>query len=643
MHSRRLDKHLPRDTPSIWKGSQIMNDIAFQTLARPAPEITPVMLEIIKGALRSAQSEMERLLQRTAMSPVIREKQDYFCGLFDRDGQLLIGTKLPILGNILSPILEQFPIEEMRPGDVYWYDDPYLSKGGVSHTPDQVFVSPIFVDGAIAGFTHSWAHFLDIGGMRSGSTTPDATEIFHEGILIPPVRLYREGVLNEDLFRTFVRNSRFPDMIKGDVRAMMASVELGRRRMVELFERFGVERAHQAFDQLIRQTRDFARGQLFDIFAPGTYKFAELIDTDGHGTGPIAIRMSLTATKDRLSLDATETDDQTKGPINFIMHPSTVQMMFGIYAIAGHPEFMFNEGLLSILDEVQLREGSVIQPRFPAALGQRSVTMSRVTSACLGLVDIARPDKALASSSAYSANKLRGTWMNTEEPFLKTLAIAAGQGARPDSDGPDAIYFLNQQNYPLEFAEQNYPLIMKRYAINRDSGGPGQWRGGCGVIREFEMRSSSASISLRMSNVDWPAYGVNGGMNGRSGRFTINPGRPDERVLPSLQDGVVLKTGDVLQIAMPGGGGFGHPFERDPELVLRDVLADYVSAESALADYGVVLDVEAETVDLAATLARRAAHRWPTKLFHRAGYFDPQEWWDRANAASGSRVTRSHS
>ncbi len=611
-----------------------MNDIAAAPQIRNEPEITPIALEIVKGALRSAQAEMERLLQRTAMSPVIREKQDYFCGLFDREGRLLIGTKLPILGNILNPILEQFPVEEMRPGDVYWYDDPYLSKGGVSHTPDQVFVSPIFVDGALAGFTHSWAHFLDIGGMRSGSTTPDATEIFHEGILIPPVRLYREGVLNDDLFRTFIRNSRLPDMAKGDVRAMMASVELGRRRMVELFERFGVEGAHRLFDRLIAQTHDFARARMQEIFRPGTYKFAELIDTDGHGATSIAIRMTLTATEDRLVLDATETDDQTRGPINFLMHPSTVQMMFGIYAIAGHPEFMFNEGLLSILDEVRLREGSVIQPRFPASLGQRSVTMARVTSACLGLVTVARPDLALASSSAYSANKLRGTWQGTEEPFLKTLAIAAGQGARPESDGPDAIYFLNQQNYPLEFAEQNYPLLMTRYAINPDSGGPGRWRGGCGVIREFEMLSSTASISLRMSNVDWPAYGVNGGMSGRSGRFTINPGRPDERVLPSLQDGVVLRTGDVLQIAMPGGGGFGHPFDREPARVLRDVLAGFVSPQSALEEYGVVLDPVAETVDLPATESYRAAHRWATKLLHRRQYFDPQAWWDAADAAS---------
>ncbi|WP_118135468.1 hydantoinase B/oxoprolinase family protein [Oceanicella sp. SM1341] len=601
--------------------------------AAAAEEISPVTIEVIKGALRSAQAEMERLLQRTAMSPVIREKQDYFCGLFDREGRLLIGTKLPILGNILGPVLEQFPISEMRPGDVYWYDDPYLSEGGVSHTPDQVFVAPIFVEGELAGFTHSWAHFLDIGGMRSGSTTPDATEIFHEGILIPPVRLYREGVLNDDLLRTFLRNSRLPEMSRGDIRAMLASVELGGRRMAELFARFGVERAHTAFDRLIEQTRSTARRRMREIFTPGRYAFTELIDTDGHGTGPIAIRMELTAEGEHLTLDATRTDDQTRGPINFIMHPSSLQMVFGVYIIAGHPELMFNEGLLDLVDEVRLREGSVISPRFPAALGQRSITLARVTSACLGLVAVARPDLALGSSSAYSANKLRGTLKGSGAPFLKTLAIAAGQGARPDSDGPDAIYFLNQQNYPLEFAEQNYPLLMLTYALNPDSGGPGRWRGGCGVVREFRMLSDTATASLRMSNVDFPAYGVAGGMCGRSGRFVLNPGQEGERRLPSLAGGIELATGDVLRIEMPGGGGFGDPFDREPARVLRDVLGGMVSAAAALEDYGVVLDPQAGTVDEPATAAWREAHRRPVAMFHRRGYFDAAGWVAEADRA----------
>lgn len=607
---------------------------------RPPPTVTPVMLEIIKGALRSAQAEMERLLQRTGMSPVIREKQDYFCGLYDRTGRLLIGTKVPILGNIMGPVLETYPLEDMRPGDVYWYDDPYASKGAVSHTPDQVFVTPIFVDGKLAGFTMAWAHFLDIGGTHPGSTTPDATDIFHEGILVPPVRLYREGVLNEDLFKLFLRNTRLPEMAKGDVRAMLASIELGRRRMIELYDRYGVETAHEAFETLITQSRDFVRARIREIFKPGSYSFTELIDTDGHGTGPIAIRLKITVDEDKLIIDCTESDDQTKGPINFLMHPSALQQNIGIYAMAARPDLMFNEGVGMVFDQVLLREGSVIQPKFPAPLGQRSVALMRVTSACMGLIAVAAPDLALGSTSAYSANKLRGTRREDGSRFLKTLGIAAGQGARPNADGPDAIYMLNQQNYPLEFAEQNYPLLMRRYSMNCDSGGPGKWRGGCGVVREFQMLTDGAQISLRMSNVEHPTFGVNGGMSGRSGRFVVNPGTEKEVVLPTLIDGVVLNYGDVMQIMMPGGGGYGHPFDRDPARVLRDVLAGMVSAESALADYGVVLDLANEAVDLSATQEYRAEHRWPTEAFHRRRYYSITDWNAAMDAASQSKSAR---
>jgi N-methylhydantoinase B len=228
-----------------------------QTLSRPA--IDPVTIEIVKGALRATQAEMETLLERTAMSPIIREKQDYFCGLFDAQARLLIGTKIPVLGNIIGPVLKSYPPHTMQPGDLYWYNDCYGSEGGVSHSPDQVFVSPVFSGGEIVAYAHSWAHFLDIGGMRPGSTTPDATDIFQEGIIVPPVKLYDAGRLNEELFRTFVRNTRFPDMTRGDMRAMMAAVRLGEKRLLELFGRYPVATLNGAFDELIGQTERAVR------------------------------------------------------------------------------------------------------------------------------------------------------------------------------------------------------------------------------------------------------------------------------------------------------------------------------------------------------------------------------------------------
>jgi N-methylhydantoinase B len=601
--------------------------------ARAAPD--PVTVEIVKGALRAAQSEMEALLQRTAMSPIIREKQDFFVGLFDGDGRLLIGTKIPVLGNILSPVLEHFPPETMKPGDIYWYNDCYGSKGGVSHTPDQVFVAPIFHGGGVVAYAHSWAHFMDVGGMRPGSTTPDATEIFQEGIIIPPVKLFDTGKLVDDLFRIFVRNSRFPDMIRGDVRALTAAVRLGERRVMELFDKIGATNLKGSFDVLIARSEDAVRKKLGEIFTPGVYSFADSLDTDGHGTAPVTLRMTLTAENERYVLDTSASDDQTRGPVNFLMHPSVPRMIFAIYLTSDEPGLLLNQGALNALDEVILREGSVLQPKEPAPLGQRANTLARVQSCCFGLIAAAEarhdpPREAIAASSIYVFCHIRGR-DDHGQAFLKSVGIAVGHGGRPYADGIDAVYYVAQQNYPIEFSETTWPVRIGRYSINCDSAGPGRFRGGSGVVRDIEITAPEAVIAVRMDNVANPPWGVSGGMNGRSGRFTVNPGRPDERVLSTMQDGVVLKRGDVLRVESVGGGGCGHPYDRDPEQVRRDVLGGFVSTESALRDYGVVLTGDEFEVDAAATVALRRETRWPTKLFHRGAYRDAEEWYALAS------------
>jgi len=607
-----------------------MNIAVHPGIADTAPaRVTPVQIEIIKGALRSTQVEMEMLLERTAMSPIIREKQDYFCGLFDRQARLLIGTKIPVLGNIIGPILESYPADTMQPGDLYWYNDCYASQGGVSHSPDQVFVTPVFRDGAIVAFAHSWAHFLDIGGMRPGSTTPDATDIFQEGIMIPPVKLYDRGRLNEELFKTFIRNTRFPDMTRGDLRAMMAAVRLAEKRLLELFDRFPVATLDAAFEEIIGQTARAVRAGFRERFGTGEYRFADRLDSDGQGSGPVTVRFALSTTPERAVLDTRTSDDQTRGAVNFLMHPSVPQMVFGIYFIAADQGLLLNDGVLAILDDVQRREGSVLQPRFPAALGQRTNTLAKVQSCCLALASMADPSRAHGGSSIYAFNQLRGIDSRSGKPFLKSIGLGVGHGARAHADGIDAVYFIAQKNYPVEFVEQNFPLRLTAYRINPDSGGPGRWRGGTGVIREFELLTDQAMLGVRMDNVLNPPWGVAGGMSGRSGRAVVNPGKPGERVLKSMEDGIMLRRGDIVRFETVGGGGFGHPFDREPARVLADVLGGFVSANQAHDDYGVVLANSGAAIDEAATIARRTQHRWPTKLFHRGDYFDADGWTDR--------------
>ena len=578
----------------------------------------PVTLQIVRGALRAAQSEMEALIERTAMSPFIREKKDFYAALFDAHGQLVVGSNLPVFGDVIAPILEHYPRETMRPGDIYWFNDCYASRGAVSHSPDQVFVAPVFADGELSAFAQSWAHFNDIGGMRPGSLSPDCTEIYQEGIIVPPVRVAREGVMVDELLRLFFRNSRFPEMVRGDTRASIAAIRLGERRLVELFERFGRAKVADTFAALLDETERELRAKLRALLPLGEHRFTDRVDSDGHGTGPIRLRYRLDVTPERITLDTSESDDQVKGPVNFLMSPPVPAMVFGSYLL-GEGSSLLNAGVERVIDEVILREGSVLQPRFPAPLGMRGVTMMRNMAACLGLLNVAAGGKAMAAHSAYVIWYLRGR-KDDGELFLLSDGLAVGYGARPTSDGNDAVYLVAQENFPSEFLDSVFPVRVRSYAINPDTGGPGRWRGGCGLIREVEVLAPEAMVSMRIDTVENPPWGVAGGHAAGSGRCVVNPGRADERVLKPLSDGNIVFRGDVVRVETGGGGGWGHPFDREPERVLADVRTGFVSRAKAEEDYGVVLTRDME-VDAAATRKRRSA-RPAAKLFHRHGYQD---------------------
>jgi N-methylhydantoinase B len=269
---------------------------------------------------------------------------------------------------------------------------------------------------------------------------------------------------------------------------------------------------------------------------------------------------------------------------------------------------------------VRTRLGSLLNPRFPAPLGQRGITLVRVMTACIGLINTATEGRAVASSNVYVIYYLRGRAQGGEQ-FLLTDGIAVGYGARPFADGIDAVYLVANENYPAEFLDLSYPVRLLRYSINPDSGGPGRYRGGCGVIREIEVLAEEAMLSIRIDSVANPPWGVAGGQNGRGGRCVINPGRPDERELEPLSDGTILKRGDIMRIETGGGGGWGHPFDREAALVLADMRGGFITEMSARDDYGVALSDDGRMVDDAATKKLRQ-QRFDTKLFHRKTYHD---------------------
>jgi N-methylhydantoinase B len=586
----------------------------------------PVTLEILRGAIRAVQAEMEALIERTAISAFIREKKDFYTSLFDADGVMAVGSNMPVFGDMSGSVFKRFAPETMRPGDLYWYSDCYESTGAVSHSNDQVLIAPVFHQGRRCAFVMSWAHFADIGGMRAGSISPDATDIFQEGIIVPATKLIEAGRMNEAVLEVFHRNSRFPEQSRGDMRALMASVELGVKRVEEILTRFGAPVVEDGLRQLLARTRRLVRERLAETFPYGTHRFTDAIDSDGHGNGPYRIRFALTRERDgkgedRFIFDASETDDQSPGPVNFLMNPGVPGMALGLYYLGGDPGQVCNAGGPQALDEVILRQGSLLAPRFPAPLGMRGLTMMRVLAGLMGLVNVAG-GKGPAAHSAYVITLMRGTFTDEKgekQPFLLSDGIGVGYGARPYADGIDAVYFVAQENYPVEFVELGYPVRLTHYGIASDSGGPGRHRGGCGIVREYEILADEAVLAVRIDGVSNPPWGIAGGMSGGAGRAVVNPDTERERALRPLSDGNRLTRGDILRIETGGGGGHGHPFDRPAEEVLEDVLGGFVSMEAAAKHYGVV--IAAEEVDAAATAALRRK-RPPARAFHRNEYVD---------------------
>jgi N-methylhydantoinase B len=591
--------------------------------------VDPITLEIVRGSLASTIREMELLMERCAMSPFIKEKKDYFVGVFDVGGRIVACHISGSGPGMLVPILREYPLETMRPGDVYWFNDPYLSDGAVQHHQDMVFVVPVFHDGRLVAFTTTFGHYQDIGGTRAGSISPHATEIYHEGVLVPPVRIMREGTLNEEAYRIFLRNSRLPDMVEGDTRAMMASCRLAEARLVELFTRYGIDTVLAAFEACIAGTAARARALFLGMIPQGSWRFHDYLDNDG-GTESRPYRVDLTLSRvgDVVTLDGSRSDDQARGPINFVTNPGLLRIAFGRYLQMLEPDLDVNQGLLHNLDEWIAREGSLLKPRFPAPLGMRANTRFRVMSCIFGALAQANGGQVPAGSPVYVLYYFRAWDEARHRPILCIEGLGVGLGARPFADGVDVIYYIAQENYPVEYVERDFPLRIERYTLRPDSGGPGFHRGGAGVIRDVRVLCERAELATRMENTLVAPYGVGGGHAGRTGRILLNPGTPEEHEVPGQFDGLQLRRGDLLRFETCGGGGWGDPLTRDPMRVRQDVARGFVTVRGAREDYGMVLEPATLEIDKQATDDERAGRAGERPLIDRGpGFAEAEALW----------------
>ncbi|MBI4010687.1 MAG: hydantoinase B/oxoprolinase family protein [Candidatus Rokubacteria bacterium] len=571
----------------------------------------PILLEVLRNRLDAIADEMEITILKSAYSPIVKEGLDASSALFDVKGETIAqGTGIPIhLGSLVFAvrrILEVFRPETMREGDAFLLNDPY---DGGTHLPDWVVVIPIVWEGRAVALATTMCHHQDVGGKTPGSIPTDATEIYQEGLIIPPCRLMRGNEPDPTVLAFIRRNVRIPDVVVGDLMAQIAAGRLGVARMQELFAKQGVATVLAAIEELFARAEVMTRRQIAAI-PDGTYRFADHLDNDGIDLDRrVEIRVAVTIRGSDVTFDFTGTSPQVRGPFNSVPS-STLSAVYYVIRAVTDPRIPNNAGCFRPVSVV-LPEGSLVNPNPPAPVSGRTATIKRIADTLLGAFVKALPDRMpAANSGTLLVMAIGGTRPETGRPFVAAELAAGGMGARPRKDGLDAVEtdVTNCMNIPVEALEMNFPVRVPYCRTRRDSGGAGRYRGGLGLEKAFYAVSTDLTVSHRGERFYTVPWGLLGGLPGAGGEAVVERADGGRETVPGKQM-LTLRPGDTLHVRLAGGAGHGDPLEREEERVLEDVLDGKVSAEAARRDYGVVLDAAGREVDALATKARREALR----------------------------------
>lgn len=561
-----------------------------------AADVDPIILQIVEGTLNSIEAEIEYAIERTARSPMIREAHDYRVGLFDKYSRKLTGRSYSAMP---QAVIRDYPPETMKPGDVFLMNDTYLTEGCIGHLPDLCSTVPVFHDGEVVAYIQAFGHHDDIGGRVPGSMPGTAASVFEEGLAVPPIRVYSEGKRNDEAFKIIRRNTRLPEILSADLDSEIQACIMGARRMEELFQRFGTKTVEACFQAIIEKCRNIFRNELMPKIADGDYVWHDYVEREVDGRVKLhKIVLRMTKTPDKIVLDFTGTDPQSDGPLNWPADYADGVFLIKWIApilrnLADSPEraaeINVNEGVCEIFDVVFPPKGTLITPVWPAPTNARSFVLLRCLSLLAGVVAQAVDGRMPADQETIRYTGFYGTDLEGK-PFLSREVLGGGSGGRYYADGNDAIHIVpDSRNQPAEFTETKFPFIVETLALRTDSGGAGQRRGGLGYRKEYRALVDCHTI-VTADRVLLGCYGVNGGYAGKPFVVTVDPGGPNERRLGGLVDGEPVEKGEVVRVETTGGGGWGDPLEREPELVLLDVIQGKVSMEAARDQYGVVLE-----------------------------------------------------
>ncbi|GAA1532310.1 hydantoinase B/oxoprolinase family protein [Nocardioides humi] len=606
----------------------------FGTLTEDAGRSAdPVLVEIVQGSLAAVEHEVETAIARTSRSPMIRDAHDFRAGIHDRLLRKLTGRSYSAL---VHPVARDFPIEEMQEGDVFFHNDVYLSEGGIGHLPDLCVTVPVFAgpegERRVVAFIQAFGHHDDIGGAVPGSMPSHATSVFEEGLAVPPIKLWDAGVPNRAALTIMTRNSRMPESLAADLDAECSACLMGARRLGELFDRYGVETVEACFDAVIDRSTETYRREILSKIPVGTWTWEDYAEHDGVDDPQLhtqRITLTRTAAEDpegeRLILDFAGTGPQAKGPINHCGDYSDGVFLKKWLApilrnLADTPERMaeldVNEGVVPLIEMRFPEKGTLLTPIFPAPTNARTFVILRLLGVLAGVIA-----KAVDGRMPADQETIRYTGVYGEDlegrSYLMREVLGGGSGGRYYADGEDTIHVVpDSRNLPTEFTESRFPFVVESLSLAMDSGGAGRFRGGLGYEKHIRMLKDAHFMSIADRSI-LACWGVKGGKAGKPFQVTVDPGGPNEREVDALADAEPVVAGETIRIRTTGGGGWGDPLARDPELVVRDVVWRKVSPEAALADYGVVLtgslDDDTLGYDAAATATERAGRPAPVE------------------------------
>ena len=566
-------------------------------------EVDGVTVDIIENALRNAREEMDAVLFRTAMSPGIREQGDCFPMIANKEGKMVVGQ----FGSFIGPFMDVYE-GTLEEGDVILTNDPYMCNAAVSHLPDWLVLIPVFKDGRHIAWSAMFGHMSDNGGMVPGSIPINATNIYQEGIRIPPTKLYKKGELQSDVLELILHNVRTSQWNRFDLNALVAACKTAAKRCVEMADRFGDDVFFSTMDIMLDRNK-LAMSAIINNFIPEEPRvFEDYICDDGLGMGPYKIKCKMWREGEIAHFDFEGTDPQAQSSVNFFMNEDMFKMFFGSFTInVVDPQIVFNDGFYDLV-EVNIPEGCLLKPKFPAALSGRTHALGRIFDVMGALLGMGAPDQLLnAAGFSDSPHLFYSGYDNRPgkngEWFQLFQIGFGGVPGRPVGDGPDGhSLWPGFTNVPNEFVESYFPLRIERYETIPDSGGAGLHRGGNGlsVAYRFLCDGEIAIHDDRWFTYPWGVLGGDVGL--RSTKRLVRTDGSEES-LPSKAEGLKVKAGDLLYFNTWGGGGWGNPLERDPAAVLDDVNRRLVTVEGAKR-YGVVISEGA--VDAAATVSLRA-------------------------------------